>query len=147
MTRIAIAGAGRMGQALGVSIDLDADLALAGIWQRGDELSHLLIDSDVLIDFSLPEANQIILEAAVDKKIPLVCGVSGLNESQYAYLESAAAEIAIVFDRNMSLGIAVLERSVREIASSIGPEFKIEISLYTCMLSAFIISPLIFFAN
>ncbi|MDG2107342.1 MAG: 4-hydroxy-tetrahydrodipicolinate reductase [Woeseiaceae bacterium] len=128
MTRIAIAGAGRMGQALGISIDLDADLALAGIWQRGDELSDLLIDSDVLIDFSLPEANQIILEAAVDKKIPLVCGVSGLNESQYAYLESAAAEIAIVFDRNMSLGIAVLERSVREIASSIGPEFKIEIS-------------------
>ncbi|MDG2288203.1 MAG: 4-hydroxy-tetrahydrodipicolinate reductase [Woeseiaceae bacterium] len=122
-----MAGAGRMGQALGASVELDAGLELAGIWQRGGDLSDLLIGSDVAIDFSLPEASQIVLDAAVHQEIPLIYGVSGLNQSQLAYLERAATEIAIVFDRNMSLGIAVLERSVREAASSLGPEFEIEV--------------------
>lgn len=116
-----------MGQALGASVELDAGLELAGIWQRGGDLSDLLIGSDVAIDFSLPEASQIVLDAAVHQEIPLIYGVSGLNQSQLAYLERAATEIAIVFDRNMSLGIAVLERSVREAASSLGPEFEIEV--------------------
>ena len=117
-----------MGQALGASVELDAGLELAGIWQRGDDLSDLLIGSDVAIDFSLPEASQIVLDAAVHQEIPLIYGVSGLNQSQLTYLERAATKIAIVFDRNMSLGIAVLERSVREAASSLGPEFEIEVS-------------------
>jgi|TARA_B110000495_G_C23030827_1_gene613869 4-hydroxy-tetrahydrodipicolinate reductase len=117
-----------MGQALGASVELDAGLELAGIWQRGDDLSDLLIGSDVAIDFSLPEASQIVLDAAVHQEIPLIYGVSGLNQSQLVYLERAATEIAIVFDRNMSLGIAVLERSVREAAASLGPEFEIEVS-------------------
>ncbi len=116
-----------MGQALGASVELDAGLELAGIWQRGGDLSDLLVGSDVAIDFSLPEASQIVLDAAVHQEIPLIYGVSGLNQSQLAYLERAATEIAIVFDRNMSLGIAVLERSVREAASSLGPEFEIEV--------------------
>ncbi len=117
-----------MGQALGASVELDAGLELAGIWQRGDDLSDLLIGSDVVIDFSLPEASQIVLDAAAHQEIPLIYGVSGLNQSQLAHLERAATEIAIVFDRNMSLGIAVLERSVREAASSLGSEFEIEVS-------------------
>ena len=117
-----------MGQALGASVDLDAGLELAGIWKRGGDLSDLLVASDVAIDFSLPEATQIVLDAAVRHQTPLVCGVSGLNQSQFAQLQRAATEIAIVFDRNMSLGIAVLERSVREAASSLGPEFEIEVS-------------------
>ena len=40
-------------------------------------------------------------------------------------LAAAAQRIAIVYDRNMSLGITVLERSVREAAASLGAEGSI----------------------
>ena len=43
-------------------------------------------------------------------------------------LHQAATRIAVVYDRNMSLGIAVLEHSVREAVASLGLEFEIEIS-------------------
>ena len=125
---MAIAGAGRMGKALEQAVLLDEELDLAGIWRRGDDINKLLIRSDILIDFSLPEANEVILDAAIKSNTPLVCGVSGFDDQQLDRLVKASNNIPIVFDRNMSLGIAVLERSVREAAASIGPDFEIEIS-------------------
>jgi len=43
-------------------------------------------------------------------------------------LDQAAATIPLVYDRNMSLGIAVLERSVREAAAALGPGFSVTIA-------------------
>jgi 4-hydroxy-tetrahydrodipicolinate reductase len=117
-----------MGQAISKSVERHSDLELAGIWQRGDDLDALVANSDVLIDFSLPEGLATVLDAAVRHKIPLVCGVSGLDEPQLSQLEQASRQIPIVFDRNMSLGIAVLERSVREAAAALGPDFEVRIS-------------------
>ena len=84
--RIGIAGAGRMGQAIAQSVDNSDDLVLAGIWQRGASLDDVLRDADVLIDFSLPEANAEVLQAALAHQVPLVCGVSGLSDDQMAAL-------------------------------------------------------------
>ncbi len=126
--RIAIAGAGRMGQAIAESIDRHSGLELAGLWRRGEDIDGLVALSDVVVDFSLPEATESVLKAVVRHHKPLVCGVSGLDELQFAQLEMASGQIPLVFDRNMSLGIAVLERSVREAAASLGSEFDIEIS-------------------
>tara|TARA_B100001059_G_C17801157_1_gene566265 strand:- start:390 stop:1046 length:657 start_codon:yes stop_codon:yes gene_type:complete len=117
-----------MGKALEQAVTSDKELEFAGIWRRGEDISQLLLDSDILIDFSLPEANEIILNAAIHKNIPLICGVSGLNQLESERLAAASEQIPIVFDRNMSLGVAVLERSVKEAAASIGPDFEIQIS-------------------
>ena len=117
-----------MGQAIAKSIEHHDDMELAGIWQRGDDLDALVANADVLIDFSLPKGTATVLDAAVRHEIPLVCGVSGLDESQMSQLEQASRQIPIVFDRNMSLGIAVLERSVREAAAALGPDFEVRIS-------------------
>ena len=125
---IAIAGAGRMGQAIAASIKTNADLSLAGIWSRGDDLDPLLKTADVIIDFSLPEGTMRVLDAAGRHGIPVVCGVSGLSEEQMAKLDLLAVGVPIVYDRNMSLGIAVLERSVREAAASLGVDFAVEIA-------------------
>jgi len=103
------------------------DLHLAGIWKRGDELDPIVANSDVLIDFSLPEANDEVVAAAIRNKTPLVCGVSGLDEQQTAALDSAAASIAVVYDRNMSLGVAVLETLVEQAAAALGDSFAVEI--------------------
>jgi 4-hydroxy-tetrahydrodipicolinate reductase len=45
-----------------------------------------------------------------------------------AKLDKAATCVPVLYDRNMSLGIAVLERTVREAAASLGMDFSVEIS-------------------
>jgi 4-hydroxy-tetrahydrodipicolinate reductase len=117
-----------MGQALAESIRRQSDFELVGIWQRGQDIDPLVAASNVVIDFSLPEGTESVIDAAVRHSMPLVCGVSGLDERQAALLQVACNDIPVVYDRNMSLGIAVLERSVREAAGSLGTEFEISVS-------------------
>ncbi len=128
MIRITVAGAGRMGQAIAGTIEQSDDLELAGVWRRGDDLDALLADADVVIDFSLPDGTMAVVHAVQQRSTPLVCGVSGLSPQQMARVEEASKAVPVVYDRNMSLGIAVLERSVREAAASLGSDFEVEIS-------------------
>ena len=128
MTRIVIAGAGRMGQAIAAGLHTQDDLELLGTWQRGDDLAPLVAAADVVIDFSLPDGTTQVLEAVAAHSTPLVCGVSGLDAAQMARLDEVAARVPIVYDRNMSLGVAVLEHSIREAASSLGSDFAIHIA-------------------
>ena len=117
-----------MGQAMAASVRQHTELELLGIWQRGQDLSDLVIAADVVIDFSLPEGTELVLEAVVRHGKPLVCGVSGLNEVQLAQLAGASQKVPLLFDRNMSLGIAVLERAVREATASLGADFAVQVS-------------------
>lgn len=117
-----------MGQAIAATILQQPNLELVGVWQRGQDCNELVAEADVVIDFSLPEGTELLLEAVAHHGKPLVCGVSGLNESQLAQLSRASGRIPLVFDRNMSLGIAVLERSVREAAASLGADFAVQVS-------------------
>jgi 4-hydroxy-tetrahydrodipicolinate reductase len=126
--KTAVAGAGRMGQAVADAIEQSTDFELAGIWRRGEDIDALLEKCDVLIDFSLPEGTEQLLDAVLEHGKPLVCGVSGLSAAQTKRLEAASTHIPLLFDRNMSVGIAVLERSVRQAAASLGPDFDIAIS-------------------
>lgn len=128
MTKVAIAGFGRMGQAIAGVLEDSAELILAGIWRRGEDLDALLSQSDVIIDFSLPEGTEQVVAAALRTSKPLVCGVSGLGEAQLGALRDAAAAIPIVYDRNMSLGVAVLQTAVYQAARDLGHEFAVEIS-------------------
>lgn len=116
-----------MGQAIAGLVDAADDLNLAGVWKRGDDIDALAGSCDVLIDFSLPEATDQIISAATRNKIPLVCGVSGLSDQQVASLDEAARSIAVVYDRNMSIGVAVLENLVRQAAAALGADFTVEV--------------------
>lgn len=116
-----------MGQSIAERIAASEDLELAGVWQRGQDLGEIVRASDVLIDFSLPEANEAVIAAALEHQVPLVCGVSGLSESQVQALATAARSIPVVYDRNMSLGVAVLENLVREAARTLGEQFEVRI--------------------
>lgn len=117
-----------MGQAVAARLANQPDLQLAGIWTRGTDLDALLEAADVLIDFSLPAGTEAVLDAVKRQQRPLVCGVSGLSDVQLQKLESAAASVPLVYDRNMSLGVAVLERSVRDAAAALGTGFKVVIA-------------------
>jgi 4-hydroxy-tetrahydrodipicolinate reductase len=126
--RIAIAGAGRMGQSIAAGISQYDDLELVGTWKRGGDLDSLLAKADVVIDFSLPAGTEEVARAVIRHARPLVCGVSGLTDEQMGLLDEAAAVVPVVYDRNMSLGVAVLERCVREAAAMLGPGFAAHIS-------------------
>lgn len=117
-----------MGQAIAASIEQQADLDLAGVWRRGDNLDGIIALADVVIDFSLPEGTEKVAAAVARFGKPLVCGVSGLSDAQVAMLENAARDVPVLHDRNMSLGVAVLERVLREAVVALGPGFEVEIA-------------------
>ena len=116
-----------MGNAIADRIGVSDDLELSGIWIRGADLDSLLSQCDVLVDFSLPEATDEVIAAALRHRVPLVCGVSGLSDEQMLSLEAASADIPVLFDRNMSLGVAVLENLVRKAAQALGSDFDVKI--------------------
>ena len=117
-----------MGRAIEAAAKPHSDFEIVGTWGRNDDLAALAAGADVVIDFSLPEATATVLETATRLKRPLVCGVSGLDAAQMAAIERASAHIPLVYDRNMSLGIAVLEKVVRDAAASLGDVFAVGIS-------------------
>ena len=117
-----------MGQAIAAGLENRNDMELEGVWHRDEALAPLVVSADVVIDFSLPEGTMHVLDAAAAHGKPVVCGVSGLSAAQMAHLGQVAKLVPVVYDRNMSLGVAVLEHSVREAAKTLGREFDIEIS-------------------
>lgn len=116
-----------MGQAIRVLAERDPQFSICGIWGRDDNLDALLANADVVVDFSLPEGTVAVLDAALRSQTPVVCGVSGLNNAQLAALDAAANSIAIVYDRNMSQGITVLDAVAGHAASALGSEFRLSI--------------------
>jgi 4-hydroxy-tetrahydrodipicolinate reductase len=116
-----------MGQAIVRAIDAADDLQISGVWARGESIDEVVAASDVIIDFSLPGATATVLEAVSNHQKPLVCGVSGLDEALWKAVEQAATVIPLVFDRNMSQGIAVLDDLVRRAAGSLGADFAVEV--------------------
>ena len=117
-----------MGRAVEAGIQRQPGLELSGVWSRGGDLDAIVSRADIVIDFSLPEGTEQVLAAVVNHKKPLVCGVSGLSDAQRRTLDEAARIVPLLYDRNMSLGIAVLERSVRLAATALGPDFEVVIS-------------------
>ncbi len=117
-----------MGRLIAESVERAADLALAGVWTRGGDLDAVVATADVVVDFSLPAGTVEVLAAVSRHRKPLVCGVSGLDEAQMAQLDQAANQVAVVYDRNMSLGVAVLERCVADAAASLGFSFDVQVS-------------------
>jgi 4-hydroxy-tetrahydrodipicolinate reductase len=127
--RIAVLGTGRMGQQLVQVIEDASDCEVAGAWSRSTDtdLAVLLADADVAIDFTLPEGTREILSAMVDRQTPLVCGVTGLDAATEDAMAVAARSIPILYGRNMSRGIGVMSKLIRDAVRALGGEFRVEI--------------------
>jgi 4-hydroxy-tetrahydrodipicolinate reductase len=134
MTAIGILGVrGRMGQAIGKAA-AEAGATVAGGIDRdgfvhGDHGSAgaLAAASDVLVDFTAPDALQTHLDAAVAAGTPIVIGTTGLTPDHHRAIEAAAGEVAVLQTANTSLGVNLLRGLVEEAARRLGPEWDIEI--------------------
>ena len=85
-------------------------------------------DFDVIVDFSVREAVDRLLDFAVEKKKALVLCTTGLSEEQEKKITEAAKSIPILQSGNMSLGVNILQELVRIAAAKLYKEgFDIEI--------------------
>ena len=83
--------------------------------------------SDVVIDFTTPEATARHAALAVEHRKALVIGTTGLPASFGATLEQAARHVAIVRSPNMSLGVNLLLGLVEKVAAALDESFDIEV--------------------
>jgi 4-hydroxy-tetrahydrodipicolinate reductase len=134
MTSIGILGAaGRMGHAVAKTARA-ADLPIAGGVDLNGAVdgpygsaAELAANCDVLIDFSAPAALPANLAAARAAGTPIVICTTGLRPDDHGLIDQAAGEIAVLQSANMSLGVTVLMKLVREAAQRLGPEWDIEV--------------------
>jgi 4-hydroxy-tetrahydrodipicolinate reductase len=73
----------------------------------------------VLIDFSVANAFDDALAIARARRIAFVSGTTGLSTQQHAALHDASSAIPVLWSANFSIGVAVLDRLVREAASAL----------------------------
>ncbi len=86
------------------------------------------VKADVIIDFSVVAAVDRLLEYCAGHKIPCVLCTTGLSQEQQCKVEKAAEKTAILKSANMSLGVNLLLKMIREAAAVLAPAgFDIEI--------------------
>lgn len=122
-----------MGRAIAnAAAEAGADIA-GGIDRDGQvhgghaSLAALAAASDVLVDFTAPEALATHLAAAVDAGTPIVIGTTGLAPGHHQAIDHAATAIPIVQTANTSIGINLLRGLVEQAARKLGRDWDIEI--------------------
>jgi 4-hydroxy-tetrahydrodipicolinate reductase len=104
---------------------------VAGIGGLGvhvvDDLSAVLPDCDVAIDFSSAAATASSLAACCAAGKPLLIGTTGLTAQVRHELERAARHIALLVSPNTSIGVTLLLELVRQSARALPLSFDVEI--------------------
>lgn len=86
------------------------------------------VEADVVIDFASAKAVDSLLTYCLDKKLPVVLCTTGLSEEQLVKVKEASKEIAVLKSANMSLGVNLLIKLLKESAPVLGNAgFDIEI--------------------
>ncbi len=151
MIRIAVAGAsGRMGLCLikaavlaekaalvvalvrpgSDAVGKDAGV-LAGIGELGvsvvDNLSSVVDQFDVLIDFTRPDVSMAFIELCQQAGKKIVIGTTGYTHAQKAVIAEAAKDVAIVLAPNMSIGVNLALKLLEMTAKVMGEYTDIEV--------------------
>ncbi len=129
---------GKMGQTISGLIAADEGIEIVAGIDTYDGLSNPYpvfqdigacdVEADVVIDFSVAPAVDAMLAYCVGKKIPCVLCTTGLSEEQLAAVKEASGRVAILKSANMSLGINLLLKMLKEAAQVLAEAgFDIEI--------------------
>ncbi|MFN3966249.1 MAG: 4-hydroxy-tetrahydrodipicolinate reductase [Endomicrobiia bacterium] len=80
------------------------------------ELEKVIDKSDVLIEFTNPQATIEHIKILETFKKACVIGTTGLSEEQVSQIKNASKKIPIVFSPNMSIGVNLLFKLASEVA-------------------------------
>ena len=139
MTKVIMHGCnGKMGQMITGLIAADDEIEIvAGVdaFETGNNTYPVFksiglcdIGADVVIDFSNAQAIDGLLDYCMEKKLPCVLCTTGLSEAQLQKVEEAGEKTAVLKSANMSLGINLLLKLLKDAAGILAPAgFDIEI--------------------
>lgn len=82
---------------------------------------------DLIVDFSLPEATMSVLPVCVKHGKGMVIGTTGYGKSQLEKLQTASKTIPILLSYNMSVGVAMMRKLVRQMAGFFPGQYDVEI--------------------
>lgn len=104
---------------------------LAGIGTLGiglvDEPAAAIASSDVLVDFTVPEATMANLALCRAAGKPIVIGTTGLDQAQRRELSRTAEVLPIVLAPNFSAGVNLTFKLIELAARALGEDFDIEV--------------------
>lgn len=111
--------------ALGQDAGVQAGLKPLGVMVTSDPLP-VLANAQALIDFTIPRVSVELAGLAAQARIVHVIGTTGCSEDDDAKIRAAARHAVIVKSGNMSLGVNLLAKLVREAARAL-PGYDVEI--------------------
>ena len=151
MIKIAVCGAaGRMGQRIINIIQESEGVQLSGVLERiahplvgqdvglvagcgplglaiSDNLNEVIAGCDVLIDFTAPKVSLKNLEACGLQKKSIVIGSTGFTSQERELAVELARDIPAILAPNMSVGVNVCFKALKDIAATLGDDFDVEI--------------------
>ena len=131
MIRVIISGAaGHMGRIVAEKAAADPELEIAGsVDPYGEgmakDLAECPADADAVIDFSNHLGTEALLTEAQRRGLPVVMCTTGHTEEERQRIFEAAEKIPVFFSANMSLGVAILMRLVKQAASQFPSDAEI----------------------
>ena len=139
MTRVIMHGCnGHMGQVITKLAEEDTDVEIvAGVDPFDDghnsypvfsSIEKCGVDADVVIDFSSAKAEDALIDYCTASKLPVIVCTTGLSEAQLTKIREASEKVAVLKSANMSLGINLMLKLLKEAAGVLAPAgFDIEI--------------------
>lgn len=129
---------GAMGQVISNLVKSEEELRIvAGIdimpEQRNEypvypSIEACTVKADVIVDFASAKAVDQLLDYCVAHQLPVVLCTTGLSEKQLQHVAESSQKTAVLRSANMSLGVNVLLKLVKEAALALaGAGFDIEI--------------------
>ena len=104
---------------------------VAGIGKIGIKLTSNINDisekADVFIAFSTPEATIELLKIAVERETSIVIGTTGFSKEEIKEINTYAKKIPCVLAPNMSVGVNLLLKVLRDIAKVLGDDYDVEV--------------------
>lgn len=113
--------------------DLGKDVgSIIGAEEIGVSVTDTLTDAasgtDVIIDFSIPDAALSHARCAAENGIAFVIGITGLGENDVSELKEITRTISCVMAPNMSVGVNLLFSLVKKAAAALGDSYDVEIT-------------------
>lgn len=139
MTRVIMHGCnGRMGQVISGLIAADDSIEIvAGVdvsnhiqneYPVFQTLADCRVEADAVIDFANAAAVDALLDYCVERQVPCVLCTTGLSQEQLAHVQEAAEKVAVLRSANMSMGINLLLKVLKDAAPVLAQAgFDIEI--------------------
>ncbi len=151
MNRIIVTGAtGRMGGRIIALLKEYSDLQLAGALEKkgskdigrdiglllgageikvqlSDVLENIIADGDIVIDFTVPVATMQHAKIAAENGKAMVIGTTGFSKDEIEVLRELSAGIPVVLAPNMSVGVNLLFKVLKDVAIVLGDDYDIEI--------------------